>query len=57
MLEDAQLVWRFNRGDREALRRIYEKYKDDLLTLSTALLNVHCAKYCITYFKITNATT
>ncbi len=39
MLEDAQLVWRFNRGDREALRRIYEKYKDDLLTLSSALLN------------------
>jgi len=38
MLEDKLLIWKFNRGDREVLRRIYEKYKDDLLTLATALL-------------------
>jgi len=39
MLEDTLLKLRFNRGDRDALRRIYEKYKDDLLRLATALLN------------------
>jgi len=39
MLEDKILVFRFNRGSREALRRIYEKYKDDLLGLAIALLN------------------
>ena len=38
MLEEKLLIWKFNRGDREVLRRIYEKYKDDLLTLATALL-------------------
>ena len=39
MLEDKIFVFRFNRGSREALRRIYEKYKDDLLGLAVALLN------------------
>ena len=39
MLEDKILVLRFNRGSREALRGIYEKYKDDLLGLAVALLN------------------
>ena len=38
MLEDRLLVWRFNRGDRDVLRRVYEKYKDELLTLAGALL-------------------
>jgi RNA polymerase sigma factor (sigma-70 family) len=38
MLEDKRLVWRFNRGDFDALRGIYEKYKDDLVTLAAALL-------------------
>jgi len=38
MLEEKLLIWKFNRGDREVLRRIYERYKDDLLTLATALL-------------------
>ena len=38
MLEEKLLIWRFNRGNREALRDIYEKYKDELLTLATALL-------------------
>ncbi len=39
MLEDKLLIWKFNRGNRNALRGIYEKYKDDLVTLSAALLN------------------
>ena len=38
MLEEKLLVWKFNRGNRDVLRCIYEKYKDDLLTLATALL-------------------
>jgi RNA polymerase sigma factor (sigma-70 family) len=38
MLEDKLLIWKFNRGSREALRGIYEKYKDDLVTLAAALL-------------------
>jgi len=38
MLEDKWLVWKFNCGDLDALRGIYEKYKDDLVTLATALL-------------------
>ena len=37
MLEDKLLIWKFNRGDRGALRGIYEKYKDDLVTLAAAL--------------------
>lgn len=39
MLEDTLLKLRFNRGDTDALRRIYEKYKDELLRLAIALLN------------------
>jgi len=38
MLKSKILVWRFNRGSRDALRNIYEKYKDDLLGLAIALL-------------------
>jgi RNA polymerase sigma-70 factor (ECF subfamily) len=38
MLEDKLLIWKFNHGSREALRSIYEKYKDDLVTLAAALL-------------------
>jgi RNA polymerase sigma factor (sigma-70 family) len=38
MLEDRLLVWKFNRGNRDVLRSIYEKYKDDLVTLAAALL-------------------
>lgn len=37
-LEDKLLVLKFNRGDRAALRRIYTKYKDYLVTLAGALL-------------------
>jgi RNA polymerase sigma-70 factor (ECF subfamily) len=39
MLEDRLLVWRFNRGHVDVVRRIYEKYKDDLVTLAAALLH------------------
>ena len=35
MLEDKRLIWRFNRGSRDVLRYIYDKYKHDLLTLAT----------------------
>jgi len=38
MLEDKFLILRFNRGDRRVLHRIYDKYKDDLVTLAAALL-------------------
>lgn len=39
MLEDERLVLRLKRGDRDALRRLYEKYKDHLLTIAASLLN------------------
>jgi RNA polymerase sigma-70 factor, ECF subfamily len=38
MLEDKLLIWRFNRGDKNALCRIYEKYKGDLLKVAAAHL-------------------
>jgi len=38
MLEDKLLIWKFNRGNPDVLRGIYEKYKDDLVTLAAALL-------------------
>ncbi len=38
MLEDRILILKFNRGDRRVLHRIYDKYKDDLVTLAAALL-------------------
>jgi len=38
MLEDQRLLWRLKRGDKEALRSIYEKYKDNMLTVATSLL-------------------
>ena len=39
MLKDKLLIWKFNRGNRDVVRCIYEKYKDDLVTLAAALLN------------------
>jgi RNA polymerase sigma-70 factor (ECF subfamily) len=39
MLEDEWLKVRFKAGSGEALRRIYERYRDGLLTLAMALLN------------------
>lgn len=37
MLEDKLLVWKFKHGSPDALRRIYEKYKNDLLALAISL--------------------
>ena len=39
MIEDKLLIWRFKCGSADALARIYEKYKDNLLRLASALLN------------------
>jgi RNA polymerase sigma-70 factor (ECF subfamily) len=39
MLEDTVLIWRFKSGSREALCRIYEKYRTDLLRLAALLLS------------------
>lgn len=39
MLEDRQLVKDLKRGDVEALRKIYQKYGDSLLTLAKILLS------------------
>lgn len=39
MLEDELLKVRFKAGSVEALRRIYEKYRDPLLTLAMGLVN------------------
>jgi RNA polymerase sigma-70 factor (ECF subfamily) len=38
MIDDKILIWRFNRGSKDALKTIYEKYKDDLLGLAITLL-------------------
>ncbi len=38
-MEDRLLVLKCKRGNTDALRRIYEKYKHDLLILAMALLN------------------
>lgn len=39
MIEDRLLIYKFKRGSRSALQRIYEKYRGYLLTLATAFLN------------------
>jgi RNA polymerase sigma-70 factor (ECF subfamily) len=39
MLEDSVLVWKIRHGSSDALRRIYEKYKKDMLSLANALLH------------------
>ncbi len=38
MLEDKLLILKYNLGRREALHEIYDKYKNDLVTLAAALL-------------------
>jgi RNA polymerase sigma-70 factor (ECF subfamily) len=38
MLEDKLLIFRLKQADGQALRQIYEKYKDTLLTLAALLL-------------------
>jgi RNA polymerase sigma-70 factor (ECF subfamily) len=39
VIEDRLLIRRFNAGDMDALRSIYEKYKPELLSVAKALLN------------------
>jgi RNA polymerase sigma-70 factor (ECF subfamily) len=38
MMEDRILLWKFKRGSQDALRRIYEKYRSDLLKLAVSLV-------------------
>jgi RNA polymerase sigma-70 factor (ECF subfamily) len=37
VMEDKLLIWKFRRGSREALRRIYDKYHADLLKIAVVL--------------------
>jgi len=39
VVEDKLLIWKLNRGSRDALCQIYEKYRDDLLRIAAGLLN------------------
>jgi len=39
MFEDKSLIRQVKLGRKEALRQIYEKYKDDLLTIAESMLN------------------
>ena len=39
MNEDRELVVRLREGDGGALRRIYDEYKDDLLTIASCMLS------------------
>ena len=43
MVDDKRLIWRVRRGDKQALRQIYEKYKDELFTIACLLLNDNSA--------------
>lgn len=38
-MEDKLLIWKLNRGSEDALCRIYEKYRDDLVHIAAGLLN------------------
>jgi len=38
MIDEKILVWKFNRGSKDAFQMLYEKYKDDLLGLAITLL-------------------
>jgi RNA polymerase sigma-70 factor (ECF subfamily) len=48
MTEDRHLLKRLRCGDADALRAIYEKYKNDLLTVAVSLLSdFHTAQDCL----------
>ena len=48
ILKDRRLVHRLSRADPDALRQIYNRYKDDLLTVAMALLaNPGAAEDCV----------
>ena len=38
-MEDKLLIWKLNRGSRDALCRIYDKYRDDLVRMAAGLAN------------------
>lgn len=42
-MEDKLLIWKLKRGSEDALCRIYEKYRDDLVRIAAGLLNDVCA--------------
>ena len=45
MLEDKLLIWKLKRGNRDALRVLYEKYKDNLRTIAGSMLHdTHAAE-------------
>jgi RNA polymerase sigma-70 factor (ECF subfamily) len=39
MLQDKLLIWKLKHGDKDALRQIYERYKDNLRTIAGSLLH------------------
>lgn len=48
MFEDRHLLSRLRSGDKDALRRIYEKYVDDLLRVAASLLSdIQSAEDCL----------
>lgn len=48
MSQDKQLLKRMRCGDKDALRRIYEKYRDDLFTVAVSLLHdVDASEDCL----------
>lgn len=48
MLEDKQLLKRMRCGNKDALQRIYEKYRDDLFTVLVSLIrDVHTSEDCL----------
>ena len=45
MFDDKLLFWKFKHGDKDALRQIYEKYKDNMRTIACLLLrDTHAAE-------------
>ena len=48
MLEDKLLIWKLKRGNRDALRLLYEKYKDNLRTIAGSMLHdTHAGEDCL----------
>lgn len=46
-MRDRRLIHRLRRGDVDALQQVYDRYKDDLLTVAMSLLNDrHAAEDC-----------
>lgn len=39
MVENKLWIWKFNCGDKDVLHQIYDRYKDELVTLAAALLH------------------